>query len=120
MEELIARIAANAGIDEALAKKAVTIILNFLNKSAPEDKMTQLLDGMPDARDLITTDGGGGGMFGGGMMGAMGAMNDLTSAGLSMGQVQGVTKDLVDYSREQSGDVVDEIISSIPGLSQLV
>ena len=119
MEELIARIAGNAGIDEDLAKKAITIILNFLNKSAPEDKMAQLLEGMPEVRELIT-DEGGGGMFGGGMMGAMGAMNDLTSAGLSMGQVQGVTKDLVDYSREQSGDVVDEIIASIPGLSQIV
>ncbi|MBZ0215289.1 MAG: DUF2267 domain-containing protein [Fimbriimonadaceae bacterium] len=119
MDELISRIAKNAGIDEDLAKKAITIILNFLNKSAPEDKMTELLDGMPEARELITDDGKGG-MFGGGMMGAMGAMNDLTSAGLSMGQVQGVTKDLVDYSREKSGDVVDEIIASIPGLSQIV
>ena len=119
MDELIAQIASNVGIDEDLAKKAVTIILNFLNKAAPEDKMSELLDAMPEARALIT-DEGGGGMFGGGMMGAMAAMNDLTSAGLSMGQVQGVTKELVGYSREKSGDVVDEIISSIPGLSQMV
>lgn len=119
MEKLIARIASDAGIDEDVAKKAITIILNFLNKSAPDDKMEQLLEGMPEAREYITEDGKGG-MFGGGMMGAMGAMNDLTSAGLSMGQVQTVTKDLVEHSREQSGDVVDEIIASIPGLSQFV
>ena len=118
MEEIIGQIASNVGIDKELAKKAVTIILNFLNKSAPEDKMSQLLDGMPDARDLITEESGGGGMFGGGMMGAMAVMSDLTSAGLDMGQVQQITKELVGYSREQSGDVVDEIIASIPGLSQ--
>jgi len=98
----------------------MSIILNFLNKSAPEDKMSELLEAMPEARSFISEDEGGGGMFGGGMMGAMSAMNDLTSAGLSMGQVQGVTKELVGYSREKSGDVVDEIIASIPGLSQMV
>ena len=119
MEELIGRITSNVGIDEELAGKAISIILNFLNNSAPEDKMAQLLDALPGASDLIT-DEGGGGMFSGGAMGAMGAMNDLTSAGLSMGQVQGVTSEVVGYAREKSGSVVDEIVSSIPGLSQFV
>jgi hypothetical protein len=119
MEELIGRITSNVGIDEELAGKAISIILNFLNKSAPEDKMAELLGAMPGASDLIT-DEGGGGLFSGGAMGAMGAMNDLTSAGLSMGQVQGVTSEVVGFAREKSGSVVDEIVSSIPGLSQFV
>ncbi len=119
MEELIGRITSNVGIDEELAGKAISIILNFLNNAAPGDKMAELLGSMPGASDLIT-DEGGGGMFSGGAMGAMGAMNDLTSAGLSMGQVQGVTSEVVGFAREKGGSVVDEIVSSIPGLSQFV
>jgi len=119
MEELIGLITSKVGIDKELASKAISIILNFLNKSAPEEKMAELLSSMPGASDLIT-DEGGGGMFSGGAMGAMGAMNDLTSAGLSMGQVQGVISEVVEYARKDNGAVVDEIVSSIPGLSQFV
>lgn len=121
MDELINRITSSVGIDADLAKQAVGIILNFLNRSAPDDKMEQLLESMPGARDMINDNpGGGGGMFSAGAMGAMGAMNEMTAAGLSMGQVQGVTKETVNYAREQDAEAVDAIVSSIPGLSQFV
>ena len=121
MQELIGRITANVGIDQDLATKAVSIILNFLNGSAPPDKMAKLLDSLPEARDVISSDTGGGGGMMGGMMGAMGAMSALTEAGLGMGQVQGVTKETISYAKEKAGaDTVDEIVASIPGLSQFV
>lgn len=42
------------------------------------------------------------------------------AAGLSMGQVQGVTGPLA-YAREKVGeDVVGEIVGAIPGLAQFV
>lgn len=120
MDQLISQIATKVGIDDELARRAVEIILNFLNKSAPADKMNVLLDAMPGARDMVSGESGGGGMFGG-MMGAMAAMNELTGAGLSMGQVQGVIKQLVGHAKEKAGeDVVNDIVSSIPGLSQFV
>ena len=51
----------------------------------------------------------------------MAALNELTSAGLDMGQVQTVAKELVGYAKEKAGDeVVDEVISQIPGLSQVL
>jgi hypothetical protein len=54
-------------------------------------------------------------------MGAMGALNRLTEAGLSMREVQTVGREVVAYSREQAGDeLVGEIVASIPGLSQFV
>ena len=120
MQELIGRISANVGIDRELAAKAVSIILNFLNDAAPPDKMAKLLESLPDARDVITSDGGGGGTMGG-MMGAMAAMNALTETGLGMAQVQGVTKETIAYVKEKAGaDTVDEIVAAIPGLSQFV
>jgi len=120
MGELTDRICAKVGIDAALAEKAVTIILNFLNGAAPAEKMAKLVEALPEVRDLITSPGGGGGgsMFGG-MMGVMGAMSALSDAGLSMEQIQGVTRETVAYAKEKAGaDTVDDLIGSIPGLSQ--
>lgn len=125
MDEIIARVAQAAGIDEALAQTAVKIILNFLNKEGPADQMGQLLDAVPGARDMIDggDSGGGGGLLGGlmGGMGAMSALNELTSSGLDMTQIQGVTRELMTASKEAIGDeAVDEIVNSIPGLSQVI
>jgi len=122
MQELIDRITVNVGIDRERAGKAVSIILNFLNDAAPPDKMAELLDSLPGAREMISSEdlGGGGGMMGG-MMGLMAAMNALTKAGLSMSQVQGVGKETFKYAQEKASDeTVDDVISSVPGLSQFV
>ena len=130
MEELISRIAGAAGIDADLAKKAIAIILHFLNKDGPADQMQQVLAALPGASELIAEragSAGGGGILGalGGMMGgsggAMAALGELTSSGLSMGDVQTVTKELVSYAKEKAGDdVVNDVISKIPGLSQII
>ena len=119
MDELTDRISANVGIDRELAEKAVSIILNFLNEAAPADKMAKLLESLPEARDAITTESGkSGGMFAG-MMGVMGAMSALSDAGLGTGQIQSVTRETVGYAKEKAGaETVDDLIASIPGLSQ--
>lgn len=123
MDQLIAGIAEKVGIDPELARKAVSIILTFLNKDGPQDLVKQVMDTMPGASELIESDSGGGGLLGGlmGSMGAMGALNQLTSAGLDMGQVSGVTREVISYAKEHAGeDIVDEIVGSIPGLSQVI
>ena len=59
--------------------------------------------------------------FFGGMGGIMGAGNRLMAAGLSMGQVQSVTQEVVAYAREKAGEeTLGEIVGAIPGLSQFV
>ena len=56
-----------------------------------------------------------------GMGGIMGAGTKMMAAGLSMGQVQGVTREIIAYAREKAGeDAVGEIVGAIPGLSQFV
>lgn len=130
MEELISRIMSAAGIDEDLAKNAVGIILNFLSKEGPEDKMQLIFDALPGTAELVAARqeaGTGGGLLGGlgnmmgGKMGAMVALSELNSAGLDMGGIQSVVKELVSYAKETAGDdVVDEVISQIPELSQVV
>jgi hypothetical protein len=119
MRELTDRITAKLGIDAELADKAVSIILNFLNGAAPPDKMAKVLESLPEAREAITTEGGKSGGMLAGMMGAMGAMSALSDAGLSMDQIKGVTRETIAYAKEKAGaDTIDELIGSIPGLSQ--
>ena len=129
MEELINRIVAASGVGEEQAREAIAIILRFLQKDGPQEQMQQIFDALPGARELVAErEGkGGGGLLGGlgnmmgGGMGAMAALNELTSAGLDMGEVQSVTKELVAYAKEKAGDdVVDEVVSQIPGLSQVI
>ncbi len=122
MDELIARLVANVGVDRAAAEKAVGIILDFLSKEGPPDKVQALIDKLPGAQALIQAQqagDAGGGMFS--MGGLMGAGTKMMAAGLSMGQVQGVTKEVIAYTREKAGeDAIGEIVGAIPGLSQFV
>ena len=121
MDELIARLVADIGIDRSAAEKAVGIIFDFLLKEGPADKVQPLLAKLPGADTLIQKANEGGGGLAGMMGGVMGAGMRMMSAGLSMGQVQGVTRAVIAYTREKAGeDAVGEIVGAIPGLAQFV
>ena len=55
-------------------------------------------------------------------VGVLGAIRDqLKSLGLGMGDISSVAKETMGYARENgAGDSIDEIVASIPGLSQFV
>ncbi len=118
MDELIGRLVADEGVDRNAAETAVGIILDFLAKEGPADKMKLVLAKLPGAEALMqkaASDGGGG------MGGVMGAGMRMMGAGLSMGQVQGVTRQIIAYARGKVGeDVLGEIVDAIPGLAQFV
>jgi hypothetical protein len=128
MQELIDRIVANVGIESDLAQKSVGLILGFLQKEGPAAEVGQMFDAMPGAADLAAehAGGGGGGILGGlmGMMGGGGVMGlgqQLMGAGLSMGQMGDLGKELFAFGREKAGeDAMGAIVGSIPGLSQFV
>jgi hypothetical protein len=125
MEELIGRITGKVGIDESTAREAVRIILSFLYEDGDREKVVALAARIPGADTMIrsSTDdaeklGGFGGLMGGG---AMAVLGKLQAIGLGMGEIQGVTKETVDFAREKAGaDIVDDIVASIPGLGQFV
>jgi hypothetical protein len=127
MEELIARVTQATGLDQATAKKAIGLILGFLKKEGPPDEVNQLLAALPGADDAMMQAGESGG--GGGLMGMMGAMGggvmalggQLMGAGVSMGQMQPLGKELFAYGREKAGeDVMGPIVGAIPGLTQFL
>ena len=123
MDELIGRLVASVGIDQAAAEKAVGIVPDFLAKESPPNKVESFLAKLPGAEALIeqAASKGGGGLMGGMMGGVMGAGMRMMSAGLSMDQAQSVGRTVLAYAREKAGDkVIGEVGAAIPGLSQFV
>ena len=132
MDELIAKLTQAAGVDEATARNAVGIILNFLKKEAPPEHVDKAIASVPGAEQAAAQQDApasglvGGAMAGlGGLMGGAGGLmalaGQLTGAGLSMGQMQAVGKELFAHVREKAGeDVVGGIVAAVPGLSQFV
>lgn len=118
MDELLDRLVGNVGVDRGVAEKAVGIILAFLLSEGPSDKVQALIDRMPGAQAALQAAADN---AGGGMGGIMGVGTKLMAIGLGMDQMQGVTREIIAYSREKVGeDAVGEIVGAVPGLSQFV
>ena len=135
MENLVARVSTAADISPEIARKAVALIGDFIQREAPEEAVKDLFEKASAFPSIIasSTQTGGEGMGGGlkGLMGvAAGAMgggglmalgSELLSLGLDMEQIQTLGKEVLAYAREVAGDqVVGEISASIPGLSQFI
>jgi hypothetical protein len=120
MDELVGRLVANTGVTREAAEKAVGIILEFLVKEGPPEKVQVLMTQIPGAESFLQVAASeGGGTFA--MGGIMGTGTRMMAAGLSMDQVQGVTREVIAYAREKAGeDIVGEIVGSIPGLGQFI
>src|SRR4051794_26484656 len=119
MNELVEQLAAKAGIDKAVAEKAIGIILGFLRKEGPCDKVQALIDKIPGAESAVEASNKGdgfSGLMGGGLM-ALGSR--LMGLGLGMGQIQNVARELFKFGRDRIGaDQMGKIIAGTPGLSQ--
>jgi hypothetical protein len=119
MDELVGRLAAKAGIDDAVAEKTAGIILGYLRKEGPSDKVQALIDQIPGAEVAIVSSNNGSGfgrLMGGGLM-ALGTK--LMGLGLGMGEIQNIARELFRFGRDKIGaDLMGEIIAGTPGLSQ--
>jgi hypothetical protein len=114
MDELVAKVAAATGVAPAIARKAVVIILGFLQREAKSDKVGELFDALPGAREAVGTGGGG-------ASGVMGVFGELSGAGLGMGQIQGAARAFMEFARQKAGPAaVDEVVRSVPGLGQFI
>ena len=119
MDELIKALTAKVGIDEAVAEKAVGIILGFLRSEGPTDKVQALIDTIPGAEAAISASERGAGfsrLMGGGLM-AVGTR--LMGLGLGVSEIQSIARELFRFGRDKIGaEHMSDIISRTPGLSQ--
>jgi len=131
MNEIVDQIASKAGIAPDVAEKAVGMMLGFLQREAPDGPIAHMIESIPGASDLVAqyngAETGGGGLLGGLMNalgaggGIMGLGQALMSEGLGMGEISSLAKETIAVAREHAGDgIVDEVVASIPGLSQFV
>jgi hypothetical protein len=96
MDAFIKRVVADFGVDQPTVEKALGIILDFLAKEGPADKVQPLLAKLPGAQALMqkaASDGDAG------MGGVMDAGMRMMAAGLSMGQVQDITRQFIEIGR---------------------
>jgi hypothetical protein len=118
MDEVVGRIVANLGIEPPVAERAVGIILDFLATEGPPDNVQKLIARLPGGAEAIEEARAA---AGGGMGGIIGVGSRLMAAGLNMGEIQGVSRELISYAREKAGhEDVDGIVAAIPGLSQFI
>ena len=131
MNEIVDQIAARVGITPELAEKAVGMMLGFLQREAADGPVAKMIEAIPGASDLVAQYNGAGETGGGGLLGSiMGALGgggimalgqQLMSEGLGMGEITSLAKETIGYAKEKAGaDVVDEVVASVPGLSQFV
>lgn len=114
MDDLIEQIVAKTGLGPPTVRKAVGIIVNFLGREGPSEKVQPLIDRLPGARVLADQNAGASG-------GLLGVFNDLTAAGLGMAQVQVVAREFVTFAKAKGGEAeVNAVIKAIPGLSQFM
>jgi hypothetical protein len=135
MDNLIARVATAADITPDVARQAVALVVDFVEREAPKEAVDKLLAKAPALSAIVGSGAGtsgegmgatlrglmgvsAGAMGGGGIM-ALGSQ--LMGLGLGMGEIQTIGKEVFAYAREVAGDdVVGEIAGAIPGLSQFI
>ena len=131
MNEIVDQIATKVGIAPDVAEKALGMMLGFLQREAPDGPVAHMIQSIPGASDLVAqyngAETGGGGLLGGLMSaigvggGIMGLGQALMSEGLGMGEITSLAKETISIARQHAGDsIVDEVVGSIPGLSQFV
>jgi hypothetical protein len=131
MNEIVDQIAARVGIPAEVAEKALGMMLGFLQREAADGPVAKMIEAIPGASDLVAQYNGAGETGGGGLLGSiMGALGgggimalgqQLMSEGLGMGEITSLAKETLSIAEQHAGkDVVDEVVASVPGLSQFV
>ncbi|KZK81634.1 hypothetical protein PsW64_02221 [Pseudovibrio sp. W64] len=128
MHVLVDRITERTGLDPEKAQPAVGIMLNFIAKNSSKEEVEALLEAFPAAEGFLAIDEAteNKGLLGGlaskmnASVGVLAALNEMTSLGLSVEEIQQVAKETVQYTREKVGpEMTDEIVARVPGLAEI-
>ena len=112
-EELVSNLAASTGLDDDAVRKALGLIVSFLEREDRSGKVTAMVDQIDGARALATAHGGRGGIFI--------LFTELSGAGLGLGEIKAVATGFLDFAKARFGaGEVDQILKAIPALSQFL
>lgn len=114
MEEIIERVAAQTGIAADVVRNALGIVVRFLARAAPQERIAALADKLPGLDAMTAEAGAGAGDI-------LGVLNELAESGLGLGEIQKVLGAFLDEARARVGaDEIDALIASIPALRQFI
>ena len=133
IDDLIAKISSQLGVDAGTASKALGLVFAFLKKEGDGDLVSELFSKMQGADALAEQEsdeiGGGllgglanaaGGLLGDKASGAIEAMSILQKSGLSMDQAKSMAPMVADYARQYAGDdLMKKALASAPALKSL-
>lgn len=131
MNEIVTEIANRVGIAPDLAEKALGMMLGFLQREAADGPVAEMIEKIPGATELVARFNGEGNSSGGGLLGGlmsalggggiMGLGQQLMSEGLGMSEITSLAKETIAIAKQYAGEeVVDQVVASVPGLSQFV
>lgn len=126
MDELAGRLTGTLGLREDQAEGAIAILVGFLAREAPSAAMARIADHVPGVAAILAAPpleppSRHFGRHFGGMAGLMDVANRMMALGLTMSDVQAVVRETVAFARARAGDeAVDEIVTAVPGLRQVV
>ncbi len=122
MQDLIDHVSKETGLEPATSRKAIGIVLDFVQKNVPPATSAAVMDRLPGARAAASAaaedeaEGGGSAT-----PGLMGLADRLMAEGVGMGTLQSLGRAMFEGLRRQVGDgPVDAIAAAIPELAQVM
>ena len=113
MDDLMEEIMTKTGLGKPAVEQALGIIISFLEREGPAGKVTPMIDKLPGARALAEAHGGSGGLFA--------VFNDLSAAGLGLGEIREVAGAFIRFAKARLGaSEVDAVIRAIPSVAQFI
>ena len=122
MQDLIDHVSTETGLEPATSRKAIGIVLDFVQKNVPPETSAALIDRLPGARAAAAAaaedeaEGGGSAT-----PGLMGLADRLMAEGVGMGSMQALGRALFEGLRRQVGDEpVKAVAEAIPELEHVM
>ncbi len=116
MDEMIARASLASGVDAEVTRRAVAEILAFLKREASPEAMSELMEKLPGASDLV----GGAGEAPPPIGGIVGLAGNLMGLGLGMVEMQAIGREVFAYARNVAGEeALNKVAASVPSLATL-
>ena len=122
MQDLIDHVSTETGLEPATSRKAIGIVLDFVQKNVPPAVSAAVIDPLPGGRAAASAaaedEAEGGGTA---TPGLMGLADRLMAEGVGMGAMQSLGRAMFDGLRRQVGEgPVSAVAAAIPELQHVM
>lgn len=113
IDELVSDLVTRTGLEPDAIRRALGLIIGFLEREDRSQKVTPMIDQIDGARALASAHGTRGGIFV--------LFTALSGTGLGLGEIKTVATGFMDFAKARFGvEEVDHILRAIPALAQFL